>query len=402
MAILVSVLTLSGFAYWHLHVSAPASPTLQGVLRNRYEVAYRGEKSLRIERTPMSDLPPLPPRLSAIAAAALPPEPAAAPPLRWAILGAGGIAAKFARDVRRAGSAVVAVGSRTPGKAEAFAQENDVPAYGSYGDVLARDDVDAVYVATTHDTHVDAALQAIAAGKPVLIEKPMTRNSAELSRIREAARRGHVLVMEAMWSRFLPHYAIIRAVVEQKVLGDVTYVRAEFSGRGRGNERLENPDLAGGSLLDIGVYSASFVHWVLGKPEAIRAAGHLTERGVDADVTALLSYPKATAVCHSSIQVGLDNSATIGFEYGRIVLPRDFYGPTELWVTFQEDTGPYQEVWSDEALAGYGFEYEAAAFARALAEGKGEVPGHGWDDAAEVMAILDEMRAQIGLVFPGE
>ena len=113
----------------------------------------------------MSVLPPLPERIARVASAEFPPQPQDSPSIGWAILGAGGIARKFTKDVKLAGSVVVAVGSRTADKAEAFAAENDVPFYGTYKDVLSRDDVDAVYVATTHNFHLEAVLEAIAAGK---------------------------------------------------------------------------------------------------------------------------------------------------------------------------------------------------------------------------------------------
>ena len=230
----------------------------------------------------MSVLPPLPERIARVASAEFPPQPQDSPSIGWAILGAGGIARKFTKDVKLAGSVVVAVGSRTADKAEAFAAENDVPFYGTYKDVLSRDDVDAVYVATTHNFHLEAALEAIAAGKPVLVEKPIVRNSAELRRLRAAAEKANVLVMEAMWSRFLPHYAMIRALLDSGELGKVRFVRAEFNANLRGIDRLENPELAGGAALDLGVYPASFIHWVLGKPLTITARGRLTDRGVDA------------------------------------------------------------------------------------------------------------------------
>ncbi|MFT3943815.1 MAG: Gfo/Idh/MocA family oxidoreductase [Ancrocorticia sp.] len=356
----------------------------------------------------MSVLPPLPERLARIASAAFPPEPTDSPSLRWAILGAGGIARKFARDVKRAGSAVVAVGSRTPARAEAFAVENDIAFHGSYKDVLSRDDVDAVYVATTHNFHLEGALEAIAAGKPVLIEKPIVRNSAELQRLRAAAEEANVLVMEAMWSRFLPHYAIIRALLASGELGGVRYMRAEFNANLRGVERLENPELAGGAALDLGVYSVSFIHWVLGTPRAVTARGRLTDRGVDAQAVAMLDYPEAYAVYESSMDMATANAALISCEKGWIELPVNFYRPSELRVVWDEVPDKakpyekYEENWSSQSLAANGFEYQAAAFARALRAGLTEVPGHGWDEAAAVIATLDTIRQQVGVVFPGE
>lgn len=346
----------------------------------------------------MPVLPPLPDRIGAIAAPYLPPEPLDSPPLRWAILGAGGIAHKFVRDIERAGSRVIAVGSRTPGKATAFAAAAHVPCAGSYEDVVARDDVDAVYVATTHNFHAAAAKVAMSAGKPVLIEKPIAPSARELADVRRAAEAAGVLVMEAMWSRFLPHYAIIRAFVESGTLGRVTYVRAEHSQRLRGVARMEDPNLAGGAALDLGVYPASFIHWILGKPTMVQAAGHLTDRGVDADGIAMLSYPHANAVYEASMQVKMVNSAVVAFERGRIELPYEFYRLSEIRVVWDEGSDLYQEVWSMKAIENYGFEYEGAAFARALATGQTEVSGHGWQDAAEVIEILDRIRSDIGVV----
>lgn len=356
----------------------------------------------------MSVLPPLPERLARIASATYPPDPQDSPRIGWAILGAGGIARKFAKDVKLAGSAVVAVGSRTSDKAEAFAAETGVPFYGTYQDVLSRDDVDAVYVATTHNFHLATALEAIAAGKPVLIEKPIVRNSAELTILRAAAEEANVLVMEAMWSRFLPHYALIRALLNSGELGKVRFVRAEFNASLRGIARLENPELAGGAALDLGVYPASFIHWILGKPLTITARGRLTERGVDAAAVAVLDYPEAQAVYEASMDMATTNAALISCEKGWIELPFDFYRPSELrvaWNDLDEKNSPseqYEEVWDETAIADSGFQYQAAAFARALKAGLTEVPGHGWDQAAEVIEILDAIRQQVGVALPGE
>lgn len=356
----------------------------------------------------MSVLPPLPERIARVASAEFPPQPQDSPSIGWAILGAGGIARKFTKDVKLAGSVVVAVGSRTADKAEAFAAENNVPFYGTYKDVLSRDDVDAVYVATTHNFHLEAVLEAIAAGKPVLVEKPIVRNSAELRRLRAAAEKANVLVMEAMWSRFLPHYAMIRALLDSGELGKVRFVRAEFNANLRGIDRLENPELAGGAALDLGVYPASFIHWVLGKPLTITARGRLTDRGVDALAVAVFDYPEAHAVYESSMDMATANAALISCEKGWIELPFNFYRPSELRVVWNDraqkgsPSERHEEVWDETAIADSGFEYQAAAFARALKAGLTEVPGHGWDEAADVIATLDAIRRQVGVVFPGE
>lgn len=165
---------------------------------------------------------------------------------------------------------------------------------------------------------------------------------------------------------------------------------------------MEDPALAGGATLDLGVYPASFIHWILGKPDSVQAIGHLTDRGVDADSAAVLRYPEANAVYVASMQARSDNPALITWETGRISLPYDFYRPSEIRMVWDESGESHEEVWSLQSIADYGFEYQAAAFARALSDGKTEVPGHGWDDAAEVIEILDAVRHDIGVVLPGE
>lgn len=353
-------------------------------------------------------LPPLPP-LMAHHAGALPPDPADAPPLSWGILGAGGIAHKFAREATFANGRVVAVGSRTDGKAQRFAAETGIECAGTYEDVLARTDVDAVYVATTHDRHLEAARLALEAGKPVLVEKPLTRNAAEAQRLREAAEQRGLLVMEAMWSRFLPSWMVIRGLVRSGLLGEIRAVRAEHDQYLRGIDRIEKPELAGGAALDLGVYAASFVHWVLGAPGAVSAAGRLSEKGVDVGFAATLAYPAATAVLQSSMDALGPTSALIAGEHGFLSLPEQFYRPSTIRLVLTR--GPevearggerIEETWSITSLADRGFEYEAAAFSRALHGGQTEVPGHGWDDALQVLGTLDQIRADVGAVLPGE
>lgn len=342
-------------------------------------------------------LPDLPPTIAKLAADALPADPASAPVLRWGIIGAGKIARKFVSDGRRANAKFVAVGSSSTDRARAFALEMDIPHCGTYADVLSRPDIDAVYVATTHNFHVENALQVLKAGKALLVEKPIATSVAELQRLREAATEAGVLVMEAMWSRFLPLYRIIRAIIDSGELGKVSYVRAEHNQYLRGVERMEKAELAGGASLDLGVYSASFIHWVLGNPEQIIATGNASEENIDLDVAAILRYPDALAVYETSMDNRTATSATIGASRGFIDLPNQFYRPSKIRLVLNEEEGrpAVDEQWSIEKIADFGFEYQAAAFAKAFHDGLTEVPEHTLQDAADVLAILDEVRSAV-------
>ena len=361
----------------------------------------------------MSAFEPLPARLASIGAAVFPDEPSTAPSLNWAIIGAGYIAGLFAADLQFTQSAAVAVGSRDLTKGQAFADQFGIPFVGSYEEAMSRPDVDAVYIATPHTFHKEQALLAINAGKAVMIEKPLAVNAGEAAEIRAAAEAKGVLVMEAMWSRFLPHYALLRAIVESGELGEIKYVRAEHFQTLRGTERMERPDLAGGALLDLGVYPASFIEMLLGAPKLIHASGHLTEAGVDEDSIAVLDYPAATAVLAAHMGASSQVAAEVAFTRGQVVLERQFYRPTEIKVVWNgvadgpqnaDSAEPYTEVWSDVAVdpRGGGLEYEAAAFARALKAGLTELPEHGWSSVTNVLEIMDEVRRQVGVVYPFE
>jgi len=190
--------------------------------------------------------------------------------LRWGLLGAGGIAKTFTRDVRAAGAGIiVAVGSRDASRAEAFGEELDVARrYGSYEELASDEEVEAVYVATYHPLHHEAAMVALAQHKPVLVEKPFTMNAAEARDVVATARASQTFCMEAMWTRFLPHVAEIRRRVGAGALGEVVAVHADHGAWFPPDPtfRLFAPELGGGALLDLGIYPVSFASMVLGTP----------------------------------------------------------------------------------------------------------------------------------------
>ena len=187
---------------------------------------------------------------------------------------------------------LVAVGSRSLDRAQSFAAAHGADrAYGSYDELVADPEIDAIYVASPHSEHRMQALLAIAAGKPVLVEKAFSRNAAEAGEVADAARAAGVPAMEAMWTRFLPQTDVIRQLLDDGVLGEVITVLADhgqcFDPDPAG--RLFNPDLAGGALLDLGVYPVSFASFILGNPDGVSAAGSLTDTGVDAQASMVLT-----------------------------------------------------------------------------------------------------------------
>ena len=350
----------------------------------------------------MTDATAAAPSASPLAAHTAYPDPKDAPALRWGILAAGGIARKFATEIPlHTASTIVAVGSRSAERASAFAADFGIPrSYGSYEELVADPEIDAIYVASPHSEHRDHALLALNAGKPVLVEKAITRNAAEAREIFDVAASRGLFAMEAMWARFLPHYrSVVDAVADGKI-GEVislTALHGQLLLRGP-EHRLLNPELAGGALLDLGVYPISFAHAVLGVPDEVHAFGELSDLGVDRAETVVLRYGQRTiAVAQSSLETGMQNNATVAGTLGRIDVERTVYNPTDVLFSTHEG-----ESWALPGRHPGGFQYQAAEAARQIAAGATSSPLMSWQASVEVMEIMDEVRRQLGVVYPGE
>ena len=323
---------------------------------------------------------------------------------RWGIVGTGGIATKFATDLRLLPDAeVVAVGSRSQVTADAFADRFELTGRHPSYDALVEDpDVDAVYVSTPHPGHFAAASLAIQAGKAVLCEKPFTLNATEAAGLVSAARRRGVFLMEAMWTRFLPHVVRIRELLATGVLGDIRTVQADHGQWFRHDveHRLLNPSLGGGALLDLGVYPVSFASMVLGPPTRVTAVSSPAATGVDAQTSMLLEHDEGRhAVLTTTLAARSPNRAAIVGTDARVEIDATWYAPTTFTVVSRdgEVLGRY-----DEAHSGGGLRHQAAEVGRCLAEGQLESPVMPLDESVAVMSTLDEVRRQIGLVYPSE
>ncbi len=332
------------------------------------------------------------------------PDPATAPALRWGIVGPGRIADAFvAALAAHTSQQVVAVGSRSRERAAAFAARHGIArAYDTYDALVHDRQVDVVYVATPHSEHLSGALAAIAAGKHLLVEKSFTRNASEAAEIFGAARAAGVFVMEAMWSRFLPQSAVIRQLLADGVLGDIAVVAADHGQRFEFDpaHRLFNPDLAGGALLDLGVYPVSFAAMVLGTPDAVTAIGTVTSTGVDAQISAVLDKGAAQAVLFTTLLAGTPTTATISGTVARAELAGPFFAPGRLTVTARHGA---QLVREPDRITGTGaLCFQAAELARCVAEGRRESRLLRWAETLAIMKTMDEIRRQVGVVLPGE
>ncbi|MFM8751858.1 MAG: Gfo/Idh/MocA family protein [Actinomycetota bacterium] len=321
--------------------------------------------------------------------------------MRWGVIGTGGIARTFARDLKLApGHRVAAVGSRSLEKAHEFASQFDCFALGSY-EALVDADVDAVYVATPHPMHAPNTILALDHGKPVLCEKPFAVNGRESATMIEAARRNDLLLVEAMWSRFLPHYRRIRELIQDGELGEIISISADH---GQNLPlpryyRLHAPELAGGALLDLGIYPISFAYFVLGKPQSVVAKAEFTPTGVDSQTSMIFRYDNgAHANLTTTLLAKSPCTATIVGTQGTLFLDGDFYTPTSM--RLKRTTGEIIEF--PKVYAGHGLREQAVEFARLLRDGKKESDLMTHADTQSIMETMDEIRSQINLYYPFE
>lgn len=331
------------------------------------------------------------------------PAPVSDGKVGWGILATGGIARLFTRDLVAHGHRVSAVGSRSLDSARAFADEFGIPrAHGSYDDLMADANVDVVYVATPHNHHASNAVAAVRNGKHVLVEKPFTVTAAEARTVVEAAENKGLLAMEAMWTRFLPHMAFVRSVVANGYLGNIRSLHADHTQRlpSDPRHRLNDPHLAGGALLDLGVYPLSFAHDILGAPVDVTARATLKETGVDASVATILRHANDTmSTSFTSMETRGPNTAVVLGTDGRVDIDAVWYAPAAVTVRDVKD-----EVTDrfEHQVSGRGMQYQAAEVERLLSAGETVSPLMTPEHSVAVMATMDEIRAAIGVRYPNE
>ncbi len=320
----------------------------------------------------------------------------------WGILGPGGIARAFAKDLTLLeGHTIGAVGSRSLNNAQSFADEFGGQAYGSYEELVNDSTIDAIYVATPHPAHHDNVILALNAGKPVLCEKPFAVNAAEAHAMVEAASRNKVALMEAMWARFLPHYAKVREIVASGVLGPILSIHADHGQRlaDQNIPRLVDPHLAGGALLDLGIYPISFAHMILGNPQLINSTAIMTDKGVDAQTSMIFTYENgAQSVLTTTMIEQTPCRAVVAGMNGWLEIDRTFYNPASMRIVLNDGSvTQYPNTYT-----GHGLREQAESFKQLVRSGKFESEILSWQDTIDIMKTMDTVREQIGLKYPFE
>jgi len=326
--------------------------------------------------------------------------------VRWGILSCGKIAKKFAADLKLVGDGeLVAVASRDIERAKQFAAE--YPAkyiFGSYQELVNCDEVDAIYVASPHSHHHEHTMLCLNHGKAVLCEKAFAINQHQAKEMIDLARSKKIFLMEALWTRFLPHYLKVREMISEGKLGELKGVLANFGFKPPEpvSPRLFESALGGGSLLDIGIYPVFLVQSILGVPNSITAKMDPAPTGVDEQCSMVFHYKNGmTANLFSTLASNLETDADIFGTKGRIRLTNRFYEPSTT-IQYYPDIITSRTIIPIEKEPGWGYQHEIRHVNECLQKGLTESPVWTLDDTLSLMKTLDAVRAIIGLKYPGE
>lgn len=324
--------------------------------------------------------------------------------VRWGIIGTGWISHQFVTDLVHANNGeAYAVGSRSQESADEFARNHNVPhAYATYEELVSDPNVDAVYIGTPHPFHKENALLALRAGKAVLCEKPFTVNSGELEEVVSYAREHKLFLMEAMWSRYIPAIVKVREWIAEGRIGEVRLVKADLGFRAEWNPegRLLNPKLGGGALLDVGIYPVSFASMAFGPhPESVFSTVHMGETGVDEHFSMLLSYGNGkTASLNGGVRLNMLEEAHVFGTEGHIIVEGTLVNPKSAALYVGDEL--VERFIDDRTSIGYC--YEAEEVGRCLEAGLTESPVMPLEESLAILRLLDKVRTDWGLKYPGE
>jgi len=315
--------------------------------------------------------------------------------IKWGIIGLGNIANQFAADLLLLQDAeLFAVASRNNSKATEFAKKYHCPkSYDSYEALFTDDQVDIVYIATPHDSHAELSIQALENGKHVLCEKPLALSYKDVARMIEVSKKNNKFFMEAFWTRFIPSVKEILEKVNQGIIGDIKYVKADFAFYADEKEggRLFDKNLGGGALFDIGVYPLFLSYIILGIPKEILAKSIYNSNGIDLQTSMILQYENAQSVLHASISSESDMKATISGTLGHIQLNAPWY-IADGYSVFKE-----KETAFSLPNLGRGYTHEALECHNCIKNNQIESKLWSHQNSLELSKIVEGIKKQIGL-----
>ncbi|MCX8491624.1 MAG: Gfo/Idh/MocA family oxidoreductase [Cyclobacteriaceae bacterium] len=326
--------------------------------------------------------------------------------VKWGILGCGKIARKFASDLQWVSDAkLVAIGAREQNTADTFAKDFPVDyKHNSYQALAENPEVDVIYIATPHALHYEHVMLCLQYKKAVLVEKAFAINYSQAKQMIDFARSQQTFIMEAFWTRFLPHYLQVKQMVAQGKVGAIQYINAEFGFKPTlpVSQRIYDPALGGGSLLDVGVYPVFLALDILGRPDFIQASVIPSPSGVDEQCSIQFKYANgAMANLFSSFAANLATGADIAGDQGRIRLTHRFHGPTTE-LEFYPGIVDSKQIVAFEKAKGNGYEYEAQHVTSCIKKGLVESPLRTHVDTLLLAQTLDEIRSVVGIRYPAD
>jgi predicted dehydrogenase len=323
--------------------------------------------------------------------------------IRWGILGCGRIARKFASDLKLVqNAALVAVGSRTRDAAEAFSREFPVAhLHDSYEALAANPEVDVIYVSSPHGLHHEHTLLCLEHSKAVLCEKAFAINLRQAREMVDMAKKKKVFLMEALWTKFTPHFNTVQQMIWEGKIGQVRSMLVNFGFVPQPPipYRLYEKALGGGTLLDIGIYNVFMALSVLGRPDSIEASMTPAHTGVDEQCAILFKYADgAMAQLFSSFSTNLATEADINGDKARIRLTTRFYEPGTT-IEFYPGKVDSRQVIAYHREPGFGYQFEARHVSDCLRMGLTESPVMSFQDSLLLMETLDRIREVAGIKY---
>jgi predicted dehydrogenase len=326
--------------------------------------------------------------------------------IRWGILGTGRIARKFASDLKLVEDAeLIAVGSRSQQSANEFSNEFPVKyIHNTYDALVQNPEVDVIYIATPHNLHYENTVLCLQYGKAVLCEKPFAMNARQAIEMISIAKEKKVFLMEALWTKFHPHYIKMQEMIGQRLLGEIKSVLINFGFKPMPPipARLFDPELGGGTVMDIGIYNVFMAMSILGNPDYIDAVMTPASTGVDEQCAILFRYKNgALAQLFSTFSSNLATEADICGTEGRIRLTSRFYEPSAT-IEFYKERADSKEIILVAKEPGSGYQYEARHVNDCLRKGLTESPVVTFADTILLMETLDKIRAIAGIYYPAD
>lgn len=318
--------------------------------------------------------------------------------IKWGIIGLGGIAHKFAKDLLLVEeSSLEAVASRNLKKAEAFSKQfNSSNFYGSYEELFQNKLVDIIYIATPHNSHERYTILALEHKKAVLCEKPFAINKKQVFNMIEASNNNQVFLMEAMWTRFNPSIKKIKSSIDNGEIGEIKYINADFSFKADTSiQRIYDKELGGGSLLDIGIYPVFLAYLLLGIPAKIQANAHFYESGADSQLAMLFNYENAQAILFSSFNSTSKRIAKISGTLGEIIIDMPWNETDSFSIKINSEAEEFISL----PTIGRGYSHQIIECNMCLQQNKIESDIWSHQNSLDLISLLDAIRKEINLTY---